>query len=88
MLPTPIGVSDAPLLGRAPPDSASCACLASRHPRVAPLGVFPDEGNSRARARAFRWLVLGSQSVRAELEGRVRSHVKLRCVCVLGLHSS
>jgi hypothetical protein len=73
MLPTPIGVSDAPLLGRAPPVSASCADNA-RHPRVASLDVFPRGGNSCERAWASRWLILGSQAVRTELEGRVCGH--------------
>ena len=80
MLPTPIGVSDAPLLGRAPPISASCANLVSRHPRVAARGVFPREGNSRERARPRRWLGLASQAVRTEADGRVRGHwYQIRC---------
>src|SRR5688572_4297909 len=79
MLPTPIGVLDAPLLGRAPPVSASCADH-PRHPRVAASDVFPGEGNSRERARACAWLVLASQSIRAELEGRVRGHMNFKYV--------
>ena len=74
MLPTPIGVLDAPLLGRAPPISASCADCVSRHPRVAAPDVFPRRGNSGERARAPRWLGLAGQAVRTELEGRVRGH--------------
>ena len=74
MLPTPIGVSNAPLLGRAPPDSASCADSVSRHPRVAASDVFPRGGNSRERARARRWLGLASQAARTELDGRMRGH--------------
>lgn len=74
MLPTPIGVSDAPLLGRAPPVSASCADRVSRHPRVAAPHVFPRGGDSGERARARRWLGLASQAVPTELEGRVRGH--------------
>lgn len=73
MLPTPIGVLDAPLLGRAPPVSASCAHR-SRHPGVAALNVFPRRGDSRERARPRRWLILASQAVRTESEGRVRGH--------------
>ena len=74
MPPTPIGVSDALPLRRAPPVSASCADY-PRHPRVAALDGFPGEGNSRERARPYGWPVLASQSVVAESERRVRSHV-------------
>jgi hypothetical protein len=80
MLPTPIGVLDAPLLGRAPPFSASCADH-PRHPRVAASDVFPGEGNSRERARACAWLILASQSMRSELEGRVRGHMNSGTSC-------
>jgi hypothetical protein len=80
MLPTPIGVSDALLSARAPPDSASCACFSSRHSCVAASSVFPYKGNSRERARPRGWLISVSQSIRAESEGPVRSHVKLRYV--------
>jgi hypothetical protein len=62
------------LLGRAPPLSASCADH-PRHPGVATADVFPGHGNSRERAWPCAWLILGSQPIRAELEGRVRSHM-------------
>jgi hypothetical protein len=84
MLPTPVGVSDAPLLGRAPPISAPCANLVFRHPRVAAPDVFPHEGNSRVRARLRRWLGLASQAIRTESEGRVRGHW---CQIRLAFHS-
>jgi hypothetical protein len=74
MPPTPIGVLDALPLRRAPSVSASCAEYL-RHPRVAALNVFPANGNSCERARPRDWAVETSQSIGAESEGDVRSHV-------------